>query len=67
MKNFLFIVGAALVFSTAFAEFVTLDLSQYSAIKYDQPVILTVGQTLEVLLKENPSTGYIWEIFEEEL
>ena len=52
---------------TAFAEVVTLDLTQYPQIRYDQPVILTVGQTLEVLLKENPSTGYIWEVLETEL
>ncbi len=57
---------AALVVTTL-AEVVTLDLTQYPQIRYDQPVILTVGQTLEVLLKENPSTGYIWEVLESEL
>ena len=45
MKNILLTLAAvaALVFSVAHAEVVTLDLTQYQPIRYDQPVILTVG------------------------
>ena len=61
------LLALAALAATAFAEVVTLDLTQYPQIRYDQPILLTVGQTLEVLLKENPSTGYIWEVLETEL
>ena len=58
---------ALIALMAASAQVVTLDLSQHTKLRYEETVTLTKGETLEVLLKENPSTGYIWEIFESDL
>ncbi|TNV75284.1 hypothetical protein FGO68_gene9044 [Halteria grandinella] len=44
---------------------VTLDLSDHTQLIYDEVVTLSKGDTLELILKENPSTGYIWQILDE--
>ena len=42
----------------------TLDLTQYSAEKWSEPVIVSVGDTLEINLRENPSTGFRWLVLD---
>ena len=46
------------------AQQTTIDLSTYPRLKYDETVQITVGQTFQVLLRENPSTGYTWQILD---
>ena len=42
----------------------TVDLQSYSERKWSSPVTLRVGEKLQVILKENPTTGYRWMIFD---
>ena len=60
-------VIAGLLFAMAAAQTITIDLSAYPKLRYDTPVEVKVGEQFEVILAENPTTGYIWEIFEQEL
>ena len=42
----------------------TIDLINYPKQKYELPVQVRVGDTFEVLLRENPSTGFRWTIID---
>src|SRR4051794_24145900 len=42
----------------------TIDLTAYAKQKYETPVTVKVGEMFEVLLKENPSTGYKWIVLD---
>ena len=53
--------------SLSICEQVTLDLTNYLQKTYDTVTYLKKGDNLEVLLKENPSTGYIWQIVPSDL
>ena len=53
--------------AVALGEVLTLDLTQYKDVRYDSPLELKVGESFEVLLRENPSTGYIWQLIDADL
>ena len=55
------ILLAASLISLVYGQIVTVDLSNYHQVEYDTPVEVVVGEQLQVLLRENPTTGYIWQ------
>ena len=40
-----------------------VDLTAHDEIEYDKILQLKQGDTFEIHLKENPTTGYIWQTF----
>ena len=52
---------AALLVAAASAK-VTLDLTTHPDKVYGTPVQLSVGEYFEVMFKENPTTGYTWQL-----
>ena len=66
MKRVILLCGL-LLSALVSAQTVTIDLAGYAALKYNTVTRVKVGDTFEVILAENPSTGYIWEIFGSEL
>ena len=49
------------------AEARSIDLTSFHEKRYSYPIELEVGETLEVKLRENPSTGYKWLVMDEVL
>ena len=47
----------------AFAHKQQIDLTAYDEVEYDKILQIKQGDTFEILLKENPTTGYIWQTF----
>jgi hypothetical protein len=62
--NHLLILLLSAIFASGLAPKETIDLTNYRRETYDSVVKLKVGQSLEVLLKENPTTGYIWQVLD---
>ncbi len=54
------LLAAALIVSGSFAQKTTIDLTTSTEVNYGSTLTLKKGQNFEVLLKENPTTGYIW-------
>ncbi len=65
MKTILYLAAFAGLTLAQDAPKTVVDLTTYTRIRYDTPLEIYEGDEFEVLLKENPSTGYIWEIFRE--
>ena len=61
------LIALIMLSAVALGEVVTLDLTQYKDVRYDSPLELKVGESFEVLLRENPSTGYIWQLIDADL
>ena len=60
-----------LAFMSLFASWstalVTIDLTSFPDKVYDETVTLNVGDSFEVMLRENPTTGYIWQVLDDDL
>ena len=61
------IIALMSLFSAIAAGLVTVDLTAYSEKIYDKLVQLNVGDQFEVILRENPTTGYIWQVLDDDL
>ena len=61
------LIALIMLSAVALGEVLTLDLTQYKDVRYDSPLELKVGESFEVLLRENPSTGYIWQLIDADL
>ena len=61
------IIALMSLFSAIAAGLVTVDLTAYSEKIYDKLVQLNVGDRFEVILRENPTTGYIWQVLDDDL
>ena len=44
-----------------------IDLTRYYAEVYSSPVTLTVGEKMQIMLQENPSTGFEWNTIDQDL
>ena len=44
-----------------------LDLTAHHDLKYENLVDVKVGDHLIIKIKENPTTGYVWELYEPSL
>ena len=40
-----------------------IDLQAYDEVVYDKPLQIKQGDSFEIILKENPTTGYFWQTF----
>ena len=61
------LIALIMLSAVALGEVLTLDLTQYKDVRYDSPLELKVGESFEVMLRENPSTGYIWQLIDADL
>ena len=61
------IIALISLFSAIAAGLVTVDLTAFSEKIYDKLVQLNVGDQFEVILRENPTTGYIWQVLDDDL
>ncbi len=61
------IIALMSLFSAIAAGLVTVDLTAFSEKIYDKLVQLNVGDQFEVILRENPTTGYIWQVLDDDL
>ncbi len=44
------------------AQMRQLDLKDHHGVDYEDVVILRKGEILEVMMNENPGTGYTWQV-----
>jgi len=56
-------VGLSIQYSNSGTK--TLDLTQYPNARWAEVVEVKVGETLEVKLRENPSTGFRWLVLDQ--